>query len=241
MRPPGLTIRLLDLDHLGSALERVETEKRLLSPDERAWPPGLRPEILGRRRAARIALRLILSDAGVDAARGGPFAYEPGGKPSIAGGPAFSLSHSDQHALIAVSASGPVGVDLERTRSTAIEIRRRALIEAAGLALAGPRANDADRLLAAWTRLEALAKALGLGMGRLLAMLGITARGTAGLAAEGAASAALRIAADGGLAVAALPLPPRLFGAVAVPRGSISDAPAVIPLLREDVERHIDN
>jgi 4'-phosphopantetheinyl transferase len=179
-------------------------------------------------------------DAGVGAARAGPFALEPAGKPYIAGGPAFSLSHSDQLALIAVAPSGPIGVDLERARATTMEIRRRALIEAAGLALGGPRHDEADRLLAAWTRLEALAKALGAGMGRLLTMLGITARRAVNLSAVDAAENALRIAAEAGLAVAALPLPPLLFGAVAGRPKLIAEGPAVVPLSREDVERHFE-
>jgi 4'-phosphopantetheinyl transferase len=236
----GLTIRLFDLDALGSALDGAETRMCLLSPDEKAWPPTVRPDVLRRRRAARIALRLVLLDAGAGAARGGPFALEPAGKPYLAGGPAFSLSHSEQLALIAVAPSGPVGVDLERARTTTMEIRRRALIEAAGLALAGPRDSDADRLLAAWTRLEALAKALGVGMGRLLTALGITARRAEHLSAEDAAGSALRIAAEAGLAVAVLPLPPLLFGAIAGRPELIAEGPAVVPLSREDVERLLD-
>ena len=44
------------------------------------------------------------------------FAYEANGKPFLVGGgatPSFSLSHSGGHALVAISRSGAVGVDLE--------------------------------------------------------------------------------------------------------------------------------
>ena len=74
------------------------------------YPPDMlaaRSRVLAACRAARIALRLTLLQSGVEAARGGPFAFEPGGKPFIAGGPAFSLSHSDELALIAVADPAP--------------------------------------------------------------------------------------------------------------------------------------
>jgi 4'-phosphopantetheinyl transferase len=235
--PAGLSIRLLDLDALGPALESVETAKRLLSAEERAWTAAVRPEILSRRRAARIALRISLTEAGAASARGEPFGLEAGGKPYMVGGPAFNLSHSGPTALIAIADTGPIGIDVERARKTAMELSRRNLIEAAGLALSPQRDGETDRLLASWTRLEALAKALGLGMARLLAMLDITATGAAHLSAEKAAANAVRIATDAGLGVAALPLPPQVFGAIAAAPPLIASQPIVRPMSRDEIDR----
>jgi phosphopantetheine--protein transferase-like protein len=97
------------------------------------------------------------------------FSYGSHGKPELATQPAlqFSLSHSRGRVLLAVSGSGPVGVDVERVRHPA----RDAVAER----MLGPQAwldyraqDDAMRARAfahAWAEREALVKAMGLGIG----------------------------------------------------------------------------
>ena len=51
-------------------------------------------------------------------ARGRAAAYTPAGKPFIPGGPFLSLAHSGDYAVAAVSASAPVGIDIENTENT---------------------------------------------------------------------------------------------------------------------------
>jgi 4'-phosphopantetheinyl transferase len=77
---------------------------------DRELPPE--SEFAGARlRVARQALGAILGElTGSESLR---FEFGPDGKPTLPGGPHFSLSHSDGWALIAVCQTAPVGVDLE--------------------------------------------------------------------------------------------------------------------------------
>lgn len=131
------------------------------------------------RDTARAALRILLAGhIGVAAARR-PFDISPRGKPSLRGDIRprieFSLAHCETVALIAMSSDGAIGVDLEAPRSVRIASQRRASLIAAATVLCpdtplpdGP--GDAG-FLQAWTRLEALAKATGEGIGALLERL----------------------------------------------------------------------
>lgn len=79
----------------------------------------------------------------------------------------FSLSHARGRVAVAVTATGPVGVDVEHVdRSGALEeIQDRYLspLEAGALRSAGP-GERAHRLLAYWTLKEAYGKARGIGL-----------------------------------------------------------------------------
>jgi 4'-phosphopantetheinyl transferase len=126
-----------------------------------------------QRVLSRYALRQILA--------GSMFSVVPGenirigaaanGKPYIvspADAPAFNVSHCDGWALIALSHTVAVGVDLERLSAD----RANAVMEGPSLT-----ADERDSLqnlsvvargeaaLAIWTQKEALAKGLGLGLG----------------------------------------------------------------------------
>jgi 4'-phosphopantetheinyl transferase len=94
----------------------------------------------------------------------------PHGKPHCPGGPAFNLSHSGELILLAVHASRPVGVDVERLRP-ALDWRAiagRMLPERQRRALeALPEAERPEAFLAAWCRLEARLKARGDGLAGL--------------------------------------------------------------------------
>ena len=95
------------------------------------------------------------------------FHYEEKGKPFLPGGPSFNQSHSEERLMIAVAASGRLGVDIEEIRTV------RLMLEIADKNFA---ADEAARLHAApaderrrlffriWTRKEAFLKALGFGL-----------------------------------------------------------------------------
>ena len=95
------------------------------------------------------------------------------GKPTLAGGSEeihFNLSRSGDRCLIAVSRSGPVGIDSSASRRlkawSASSRRRFAPAEAAAiLALEGDHRLRA--FYTCWTRKEAIIKARGLGLDQL--------------------------------------------------------------------------
>ncbi|MDS0134220.1 MULTISPECIES: 4'-phosphopantetheinyl transferase superfamily protein [unclassified Amycolatopsis] len=89
------------------------------------------------------------------------------GRPRVAGAPAFSVSHTGRWLLLAVASAGLIGADIEDPAAAA---------DPAGLAgvvlsapehrefSAAPPAEQAGRLLRAWTRKEAAMKLAGLGL-----------------------------------------------------------------------------
>lgn len=151
--------------------EAVLACRAFLSPDEVRRSEGFHTE-KDRRHwiVARGTLRLILGRARSAAPASLCFELGPHGKPSLAGGPSFNLSHCADLALVAVApAERPVGVDVEGVRSLrdlrSIEERyfsaeEKAFLEAAAAgSSAGARARA---FLTLWTRREAAVKALGL-------------------------------------------------------------------------------
>jgi 4'-phosphopantetheinyl transferase len=132
----------------------------LLSEDERERAARLADR--ERWVVARAALRTVLARELAIAPAELRFALGPHGKPELPGAALrFNLSHSGDRAVIAV-AGVEVGVDVERTarRSRAVE---RTLTEGERAALTGPDRHV--ELLRIWCRKEALAKALGGGLG----------------------------------------------------------------------------
>jgi 4'-phosphopantetheinyl transferase len=125
--------------------------------------------------AAHVALRLVLERTAGAATRGVVFERSAAGRPSLPGGKIdFSLSHGAGHALIGVTSFGCVGVDVEGPRVIRLQNDRREAIEGAGATLDRlPLPNDpGGRFLQAWVRLEALAKAEGIGMAGILSRAG---------------------------------------------------------------------
>ncbi|MFJ6016953.1 4'-phosphopantetheinyl transferase family protein [Streptomyces sp. NPDC092952] len=138
-----------------------------------------RPRTDGLRYAgAHIAVRQILSRyLGVPPAglrfgtRPCLWCSDPGhGRPVVTGPPTgldFNLSHAGPHWALAVSATGPVGIDIEDGRSrilardAALVLSASELTHVNGLT-EGP-ARDAA-LLRCWTRKEAVVKAIGTGI-----------------------------------------------------------------------------
>ena len=176
----------VDLTNARDALEAEEARTVRLSDADRTRFEQ-RTSTIGaadarRWRAAHIALRIALERATSCALRGVAFEIEAGGRPriphdaSIANAPEFSLAHTDYDALIAIAANGPVGVDIEVPRHVTISDDRRSRIERAAQRVApgAPLPDDpAARILQSWVRLEAVAKATGLGIGRVLTEAGI--------------------------------------------------------------------
>ncbi len=169
---------LVDIDVTGDALDALDGRFALVTADERARASGLESLRAQQWTRTRVALRVLLaSRLGLQAAQGS-FALSAAGKPRLVESTlGFSLSHSGRFALIALSGDGPVGVDIETRNQVNMHADRLQAIEQAAMALAPdialPGRDDVTRCVQAWTRLEALAKATGAGIGALLISLGI--------------------------------------------------------------------
>ncbi|MFD1276981.1 4'-phosphopantetheinyl transferase family protein [Streptomyces kaempferi] len=106
-------------------------------------------------------------------------AYRPGGRPHLRGlaGTEVSLAHTDELIVVAVSRTGPIGVDAEPvTRRPSFDLLHSYVCtpaEAAELA-ALPEDERTARLLHLWTLKEAYTKALGHGMRRRFAAFGFS-------------------------------------------------------------------
>ncbi|HZB31717.1 MAG TPA: 4'-phosphopantetheinyl transferase superfamily protein [Streptosporangiaceae bacterium] len=89
---------------------------------------------------------------------------EPHGPPAIAGGPHVSVSHSGDRVAVALSAYGPVGIDVEEcSRQLDRAIERLVLAPAEAAATDAPAGGDSG-IFTYWTRKEALIKATGDGL-----------------------------------------------------------------------------
>ncbi len=142
----------------------------LLDDQERARAARFVFERDSRRYvAAHAALRRLLGqrlDRAPEALR---FESGPFGKPRLLGEPgcAFSLSHSGDHALVALAGQGEIGVDLEQLRPLpdVDALARQCLAERELFHFdATPSAERELSFLRAWTRKEACLKALGTGL-----------------------------------------------------------------------------
>lgn len=180
--PPGqIDAWIVDLTALGARLLALERDRHLLTEAEIARASRITGE--AHRNdwiAAHIALHLALMEH-----LGRPVQFDRvggTGKPRVSGwNGEFSLSHSAGLAVVAIRERGAVGIDVEARRPVRLSAERRHLIEIAGAA-AHPEtplpAHDPEmRFLTAWTRLEAIGKMRGTGIGALLETLGIVARG----------------------------------------------------------------
>lgn len=172
----GVRAWLVDLTASGDGLLALEEEAARLSAEELARGRDLSARgDAARWLAAHIALRLVLERFAGAAVRQRPFEQTAQGKPFLPDCDlGFSLSHSSGHALIAIGPSGPLGADLECRRAIKMSpTRQDAIISAAADMSAQPLpARAPDKFLQAWVRLEALAKADGVGIGRVLSQAG---------------------------------------------------------------------
>lgn len=175
----GLELWLVDLQRASNLLAAIEARSGVLSADDIRRADTMADAALrNERRAAYIALRLLLERRLGEHVRGAAIERTPAGKPSLAGAEiAFSLAHTDGFALVGLGDHGPLGVDIEVARRLAIAEPRRDLMRAAARGLAGAELPAGlapePMLLAAWVRIEAVAKARGDGVARLLTALGL--------------------------------------------------------------------
>jgi 4'-phosphopantetheinyl transferase len=215
---------LVDLARSGDELGAVERETPRLGAADRASIAAIRDGQERRRRlAAHIALRVVLERVAGEAVRGQDLVRESGGRPRLPG-IEFSLSHTDDLALIAAARGVDVGVDLERVRFVRVSLaRRRRILDAAGMLSETPLdvANGEEAFIRAWVRIEAVAKATGEGLARTLTALG------AWHGAVPAADAARGYLALYDLTVHDVTLAPRVVGAVAL--GGAANLPPVTP------------
>lgn len=101
------------------------------------------------------------------------------GRPSLAGGPSFGLSHGGEVVAVALAApEASVAIDVEGTQPPERweAVRRHAFTEADWLATA---ADPGPQRTALWARKEALVKAMGLGLELPLTRLHLAATGAA--------------------------------------------------------------
>lgn len=177
-RPEAVTtIWLADLSDAAEALFEAERGTPRLSPDEETRTRQMPGETARLRRAAYILHRLAIERVFGPRARTLALPRDHYGRPLVPealGAGAVSLTHAGSWALAAGTTSARIGVDLEAPRAVRMDLRRQAIIIAAAQAVseASLPPGGPERFLQAWTRLEALAKADGRGIGYILMQIG---------------------------------------------------------------------
>lgn len=163
---PGV-VRVWFADLTGLSAHRGAL-RALLSADEIERADRFLMERLTDRFVLRRGLlRLLLGRCTGRDPAGLRFDYGAHGKPSLAGGPAFNLSDSEDSLAIVVAAEGRIGIDIERLRpiesAEGIADRFFHAVERAALR-ALPAGQGDEGFLLAWTRKEAFIKAAGVGL-----------------------------------------------------------------------------
>lgn len=188
----------------------------LLDGSELARFDSCRPEVARTAIVSHAVLRTVLADALRRPPRDLRFVVGANGKPALADpttGLHFSLAHTDDVCVVAVTRLGPVGVDVERVQPAipdleAIVHRWFAPEEAAAILR---RSGDArpEAFLRCWTRKEAYLKATGTGL--------TTPLGHVAVAVDGPARVLREDTARGRFALGDLQLGDGHIGAVAMP------------------------
>jgi 4'-phosphopantetheinyl transferase len=162
-------------------LDGLPTDGTLLDDEERRrWrrlrTAGLRDSFA----AAHWVRRMVLADnLGMDPARL-RFTSGPWGKPELADRALFhSFSHSRDMAMVAVSATDPVGVDIEAVRGDLPATRlARAFFRPSEARTVESAVDRPARYIRLWTRKEAAGKVTGICLDRTLRIdVGATGRG----------------------------------------------------------------
>ena len=101
----------------------------------------------------------------------GPVKVTPGGKPYLADGPYFNLSHSGEYVLLGVSKTREIGVDIERINPSKIDGIRFVLSDEE------KRITDDETLFRMWTNKESLTKCKGTGIQDIKSVNGLPLEG----------------------------------------------------------------
>jgi 4'-phosphopantetheinyl transferase len=232
---------LVDLEKSAEPLASLERAVPRLSADDLSRAESI-ADVRDRRHrlAAYTALRILLERvAGLDV-RCAPFVRTGSGKPHLASGsPQFSLSHIDGLALVGISRL-PIGVDLERFRTTRMAPNRVADIMAIGSVLgdcALPPDNPDRAFIQAWARLEAFCKARGRGLSQTLSDVGVRSRSQPLLPPDEVEARARKLASAEDIEVVDFNPNPDVHGAVATARGALLAPVRFFPIDLADVER----
>jgi phosphopantetheinyl transferase len=149
--------------------------------------------VLDDRLADRLSGRLALRQAYADFRQGRrslparpAIAHLPGGRPHVPSQPGLycSISHSRRYGVAAV-ARAPVGIDIETIRPHDPRLLDYVAAKAEVAALRDQAGSAAELLTLIWTLKEATAKAMGVGLGRALRRLRVTATGTQSFEVDG--------------------------------------------------------
>jgi 4'-phosphopantetheinyl transferase len=165
--PPDVVVHHVAVDVGVRELRRLA---RVLSPEERVFAERFR-RAADRDRfvVTRATLRLLLGLKSGTSPTDLRFEKGPSGKPFLPAAPhlRFNVSHSEALALIAVSWSSEVGIDVERCDPTRVResVARHFFSRAENAALAClPPWQQALARLRVWCRKEAYVKARGYGL-----------------------------------------------------------------------------
>lgn len=116
---------------------------------------------------ARGQLRRLLGRLVGEPARNLRFVYGANGKPELADGPHFNLSHSGGLAAVAICTAMPVGLDIERIRPVEAGLQDYTFSPAECRQLdLQPDESRLREFFRYWTRKEAVLKAAGCGLDR---------------------------------------------------------------------------
>lgn len=163
--PPGI-IRVFLIEAEDCSLSKAA----ILCPAEQHRAAAFRtPALRNLYTKAHITLRRLLSACVGIAPQDLTFTTNAWGKPELAhpaSGPHFNLSHSGTKILIALSATGPLGIDIEQIKpAPPYEIAPEAFTPQEQNLLAHTAPQDrAEIFYQLWTRKEALVKAIGRGL-----------------------------------------------------------------------------
>lgn len=158
-----------------------------------------------RQRASRFAFdhlvrRFVVAHAMVRSVLGAGAFIELGeqGKPFVAGGPHFNLSHSADRAVLAVCADAEVGVDIEAVRPVErLEALAERIMSPAELAEFNAAPDRPAFFFEVWTRKESVVKARGDGIISNLRALSYEGCALAPLDVDPAYAGALAVVGDG--------------------------------------------
>ncbi|MGH6949611.1 MAG: 4'-phosphopantetheinyl transferase family protein [Vitreimonas sp.] len=133
--------------------------------------------------ASRIGLRGILGAHTGHEPSPLAFAENEFGKPHLVGFPSlnFSLSHSDDQAVLAIREGAAIGIDIERVRALEHDEIAARYFCASEAAWIDARPSEEERRTAffqTWTLKEAVVKALGMGMSMPLSEFEVSAGDT---------------------------------------------------------------